>query len=286
MVQPLRRRVKRDQRVRLSRSFIATERDLEIIQAVYRYRVLTLTQIQQLFFGHRTAAQRRLRKLFDAGLLDRRFEHKYSKQNTPAFYVLDGSGATLLRRSWGETIAWTPEHKKVTTTFLKHMLDQNTVQIAVHLACKQQRCSLVRWIGERDLKKLYLSQQTRENIVIPDGFFELQTADGKQAFCFEMDEGTESFPAKFARKIRAYEQEYRSGTYQRRFGTRSLRVLVVTTSQRRAANLKHKIEQSGGARRYWFTSLDRITSKSVLHEPIWSVASLEGDRPLLEALGA
>ena len=49
------------------------DRDLEILKALYYYRMLTTTQIYQAFFDSLKTAQVRMRKLFDAKLAGRIF---------------------------------------------------------------------------------------------------------------------------------------------------------------------------------------------------------------------
>jgi hypothetical protein len=84
------------------------------------------------------------------------------------------------------------------------------------------------------------------------------------------------------RKVRAYMAYYRSGQYHARYGTRSLRVLTVTTSQKRLANLKASTEQAGGGPMFWFTTFDRVNTENILSAPIWQVAGDKGNHSLIE----
>jgi hypothetical protein len=73
----------------------------------------------------------------------------------------------------------------------------------------------------------------------------------------------------WARKVVACIEYYRSGKYQERYGTRSMRVLTVTTSDHRLANLKAVTEKVGGKGRFWFTTFERVRAADMLADPIW-----------------
>ena len=71
-------------------------------------------------------------------------------------------------------------------------------------------------------------------------------------------------PGEFAKQDRDRRDE-------QRYGTRSLRVLTVTSGPKRLENLKREAEQVKGGRVFWFTTTDRITANMVVSMPIWLV---------------
>ncbi len=73
----------------------------------------------------------------------------------------------------------------------------------------------------------------------------------------------------WARKVSAYLEYYRSGKYQQRYKTKGLRILTVTTGEKRLANLKAAAERVGGRARFWFTTLEQVRTSDVLTDPIW-----------------
>src|SRR5688500_14488223 len=107
MTEPTPRRyAKRDKRREILKPLRLTERDLEIIQAVYEYRVLTTQHLQTLFFPSLPPAYARLSALYHHGFLDRRFRGAYiDKMNTPIMYMLDKRGAELLQAERGMEVA-------------------------------------------------------------------------------------------------------------------------------------------------------------------------------------
>jgi hypothetical protein len=54
--------------------------------------------------------------------------------------------------------------------------------------------------------------------------------------------------------MRAYAAYVASGAYTARYGSRGLRILTVTTSPGRLANLK-RIAEEAGKSRFWFTTM-------------------------------
>lgn len=259
-----------------------TERDIQIIQAVYEYRLLTPHQLRTLFFSSLKQAYARLAHLYHHGYLDRRFRGVHAdKMNTPMLYVLDKRGAELLRVQQGIEVEWSNDLKHVTPTFLEHALAINDVRVALAKACATtDGFRLVKWEGENDLKADYdrvtiLSEKGRKLDIslIPDSYIVMETPKGTAHFFLELDRGTMT-TKRFKTKILAYQAYYLSGAYQRRYETRSLRVLTVTLSNVRAENLRRGTETTGGKQRFWFTTLEQVTPQAILTAPIWQVATM------------
>jgi hypothetical protein len=74
------------------------------------------------------------------------------------------------------------------------------------------------------------------------------------------------------RKVSAYLEYHRSGKYQLRYKMQGLRMLTVTTGEKRLANLKAATEKTGGKARFWFTTFEQIRKSDVLTEAIWQKA--------------
>ena len=121
--------------------------------------------------------------------------------------------------------------------------------------------------------------------VIPDGYFVLATPLGKAHFFVEIDRGTETL-ARFKQKIHAYKEYFDSGAYERRYGTKSMRVLTVATGEGRLTNLWRATGEVtaaiGGQRRFWFGLADRLTVDTVLNAPVWVIAGEQTARPLID----
>jgi hypothetical protein len=153
-----------------------------------------------------------------------------------------------------------------------------------------------RWIDDHTLRQKgttdYVMLKTKEGTqqrvsLVPDGYFILENQEIRHHQFLEIDMGTMTgMYAKYgrrdwARKVAAYLEYYRSGKYLERYRTKSMRVLTVTTSDRRLANLKGVTENAGGNGRFWFTTFESIRTRDALSDPIWHVAASEGMRALV-----
>jgi hypothetical protein len=267
-------------------------RDVEVLKAVYEYRVMTHTQLTQLVFGnnHPSVATKRLYTLYHNGYLERKFlPARGGVAVSPTLYLLGERGASELAVS-GEYrhFYWSREHLKIGTLFLAHSLAISEFRLKLTLACRAAGNEILEWRGERELKKDYdrvriktFSGSNRQVPIIPDGYFVLQTAEGKRHFMLELDRGTME-GKRFRTKVEGYTAYCKSGAYAERFGTKSLRVLTVTESFRRMKNLKGITERAGGKSRFWFASLDVLSEQSLLLEPVWYVADRSEQHALLE----
>ncbi len=264
---------------------LLTERDEAIVRAVCACRALRQDQLQALFFGSSSAAQRRLALLYHHGFLERQFlPVRGGMMTSPTLYLLDRRGEELLRAAGElEEPGWSRSHNQVSGDFLDHTLAINDVRVQVALACRRPGYALLDWRSESQLKGDYdrvrLRGRSGTVAVVPDSYFALQTPYGRAHFLLELDRGTMT-TRRFRTKVEAYIAYYQGGGYERRYGTRSLRVLTVTLSEGRRRSLKATTEEAGGGVWFLFGVLPELTAESVLDEPVWGVAGRDG----LEAL--
>lgn len=280
---------RRDQRLERPPRMRLTSRDVDIVEAVHHYRVLRQEQIQTLFFGTKSACQRALARLYDHGFLERKFlPVMYGR--SPTLYVLDKKGVELLRSERGyEDLVWYSSNKDLKTDFIEHTTALNDFRLSIVVAARKQGLELVLWRSETQMKADYdrvrLATSRRPVSVIPDGYFILITPLGRAHFFVEIDRGTETL-ARFKQKIRAYKEYFDSGAYERRYGTKSMRVLTVATGQGRVTNLwraaAEVTAEVGGQRRFWFGLAGNLTADTVLHAPVWVIAGEQVARPLIE----
>ena len=131
------------------------QRDVEILEGLYSYRLLTTSQITSLFFNTKKRAEQRLRKLFDGGLVDRIFR-PVVVGSVEIIYILSEQGASILSQETGidreeiDTIRL--KAKKLTPFFLDHFLDINQFRISLTIAGRTNGYSLLFWKYENELK--------------------------------------------------------------------------------------------------------------------------------------
>src|SRR5690606_14378157 len=256
-------------------------RDLEILKAVHDFRIVRGNQLQALFFGSQSTASYRLLRLYQHGFLDRHFLPTLGGiASSPALYTLGKRGVDILRRTLDggpKDIRKPPNHRALSPLFLEHLLQINDFRVAVTVAAREQGYTLELWLDDFQLKANYdrvvievPNRRRREVSLIPDGYFVLQVPQGRACFFLEMDRGTMT-RGRFRDKVLAYQAYITSGQYEKRYGTRSLRVLTVTTGPKRLENLKAEAEEARGGRVFWFTTIDQVMTETIIDKPIWKV---------------
>lgn len=272
------------------------------MQAVYEYRILTTPQIEALLFAPsiRSQCRLRLKLLFHHGYLYRDEQPQRQSDGSKSFvYWLDERGAEKvaeLNDYEVEDLDWRLGEYNVGDQFQDHSLLINDVRIALTIAAKEHQVGISEWRDERDLKRrqrdttvILTGPQggTQRAAVVADGYFILEAPGRRYHQFLEVDRRTVTGNATpgtrrdWARKVAAYIEYYRSGKYHAQYHTQSLRILTVTTGERRLANLKKITEAVGGKARFWFTTIAQATAANILTEPIWQKASCEGYFSLL-----
>ena len=171
-------------------------RDVAIVNDVRRYRFLTATQLRELWWpqaGPR-AANRRLRKLFDAGYLDR-FRPLSYRGSYPWTYHLSGDGHQLLQHAGFVDPRQRFHRRRVYDySYVTHDLQLNAWVLAYRRGLSDQ---LTSWEGEteiyppNDLRKGQLQlggnwtadglRDPRPRLVRPDAVLELDADGGEPA---------------------------------------------------------------------------------------------------------
>jgi len=241
-----------------------TGRDMEILRALCSYRVLSSGQIQMKFFSSKSFSDRRLRKLFDHGLLDR-IVPPVSRGRPEVLYTLGPEGRRIVAEELGVEVGslrWKRPKN------LEHLLSLNNFRLSLEEAAgRTPGYSLLGWEGN-------LRIEVRPGVrLVPDAFFCLRTPKGKAFFFLEVDRSTEA-GRRIERKMELYQAYRKRGGFRRDFGFENFRVLIVTSGPKRIGRL---LRIAGGLRLkvlFWMTSSQLISPGSILGN-IW----IRADRP-------
>lgn len=235
-----------------------TERDGWMLDALARMRFLTSWQIAQLFFGgSRSAANKRLRTLFDGGLL-RVWVRSLNLDN---LYSLAPAGHRLV----SDQVRAASRCPRELDGCVDHLLAINSVRIALATTLPDHAGEIAWWRSDWELRA-----ERRERI-IPDALFGMTWSDGAEhSFALEVEYGTRA-PRSFQGKLLRYASARHrpSGIY----GVRNPIVLVVGESavclERYRGSVavlsveltvgfttRAEVEQQGGAASIWCTIAD------------------------------
>lgn len=272
-------------------TFVLTERDLHILDALARYRYLRTGQIARLVFPGRStlqSARRRLKYLYHAGYVGR--IQPLSQEplgHAEMAYFLERAGAALLDE---DVLPRFSRQHHVKPMFLRHALDVSEFRLRLELAAQTlPHIDVQRVIMDHELKshtenavgkrRYRLFDDVldpigkRKLVVHPDMMFILRatTEGGKtfqRLFFVEIDRGTEGL-AVIQDKLTGYALYQRERIF-RKFGDfDGFRVLIQTNADRRARNIVELVERFEGNVDAWVTSEASETHDDVLTSPSW-----------------
>ncbi|MFH1681497.1 MAG: replication-relaxation family protein [Candidatus Eisenbacteria bacterium] len=242
---------------------VLTERDMDLLLSVYKYRYLSTSQLQGLHFPSLQTTNRRLRLLADGGFL--------STFRSPGIderlVMLAKKGAEAVAETLlvpFEALGWEGGRREPKDYyFLRHFLAVGDFRIALTRACERMPdVKLLGFIPEhlgekkpRGGVQKYIREvvadidRPRGKIAhTPDGVFALEKGGRAALFFLEVDRGTEVLtnPERgFLKTLRFYLNYLVSEEYQRYredFGVgepfKAFRVLVVTSSAKRLENIR------------------------------------------------
>ena len=272
-----------------------TKRDLRILQLVRDYRFLNTEQIQALVGGSNHNVAERLSRLFHHGYLDRPLHQRELRTEgyRLMIYALAPKGARILSERSGmhaKLPRHLGEHNRSAKRFhLVHTLMVSQFRACLTLACiEHPDVRLSSWeVSETRLTRVTVDR--RRVAVIPDAYFTLERTDGQRAhFFLEADRGTMT-QARFLRKLQAY--------WRVRFANQNpsipnaFRVLTVTRSLRRAANLRaaaiYADPKHRGSHMFYFATEGsyNLDHPHAVLEEIWRTAADSELHSLLEGRG-
>ena len=274
-----------------------TPRDKLILESVHAYDgVLSDYQVMYLHFNPETGmrqAQHRLSLLWQHGYLARP-NRRLRATLSCMVYWLDEKGAAYVASLSGQVLSEFSWRKPGTRwSLIDHDLATNDFRISMVFACQSyDELDLGQWIpsGEfwaypdsieyRDHQNKKVSRKVR-----PDSYFEIADRQKglRRRYLLELDRRSEDNPRFGREKVLPGLAYLSSDAYERRSGHKSGHILVVTTGERRALNMKMQTERVAGkgAQRFCFTVFDWVNPQTVLTEPIWYQGGEEEPRALL-----
>jgi hypothetical protein len=236
-----------------------TDRDVRILEDVAEFGLMTREQIRRRQrFGSLTRVNTTLLRLVRAGYLSRRFQPTLTGWRRALYYIGPaglqllgdrGEGAAADRRRLAE---WSD-------LFVEHHILVNEVRLAF-ADCRYPDYACERWMTETALQRLRVP-------VKPDGFVEYAVRDRSFAAFLELDRGTES-SRRWRQKTEAYLTFAGSGRYERIFGRRFFRVLVVVPTVQRLERLQREIGRYTHEI-FWLATIPELLAQGPL-ACIWS----------------
>jgi len=269
-------------------------RDEALLRDLFRLRVLSRQQVQRLHYGSVSRCNRRLRQLFDGGYVARHFPPA-APHNAQALYTLGPQSLPRVReRLAADGLEVTEEDLRVQSrrpalSLLEHALAIGDVYVALCLALRDDpAAALARWVPERlgwqefEIRRAAGgggggAGRWRREVFAPDAVFALRcpsedrhgTEVAPRWFVLEVDRGHVN-ARQFRGKARVHRHVREAGLFGRLYGAAAFETLVVTTGERRLANLWALARAEGGSH-FRLTTFARLAAGPL--GPIWSQAS-------------
>jgi DNA-binding PadR family transcriptional regulator len=118
-----------------------TERDYDILYALYKYQLFTTHQLEEIHQGSKQKTQRRLRELFNAGYI-RKFDTKVdltTPGTEPDVYALTDQGAKWLAHHRSDIARlnkrYNENNARRTIATIPHALMVSDIMMRFELAC-------------------------------------------------------------------------------------------------------------------------------------------------------
>lgn len=277
-----------------------TARDLRLLSQLSRHRFLSSRHLALLDRGSEQKLLRRLRTLYDHGLIDRPHAQLAFVPLTgprPMIYALGGRGQRALSEQGHECGIerdWTERNKRAGAKFIAHTLALADVLVGMEIACRDH--GEIKLLDEREilLSAPERTRQSREPLrlsvpglsnrigvssVVPDGLFGLSFPDDTASyFLLEVDRG--SMPvtrsrfdrSSFSRKLTVYWEVWKAGRHVQHLGLKQLRVLTVTDTRKRLEHMLDVVREITGGKGsgfFLFATFDELNADSPL-EASWT----------------
>lgn len=299
--------------------FRITDRDVEILKLVARFRFLNSDQIVRyltMLDGSTSHQQvlRRLAGLFYRQYLDRpRLQHLQLSSFSHLVYGLGREGARAIADNAPHInphLEWAAKNARATTPHIVHTLETTEAMLHFERACRER--GDVHLLDHHELIP-YFPAATRELAdpfrlrvtvqhegkpvalnAIPDRLVSIVLPDNRRHnFCIEIDRATMSVAARrltgkssFARKLHAYYAAWQQDRHCAQWGFQGFRVLTVTPSEKRIAGVltvQRKITSNRAGAMFLYTTPQRLAEHGAF-APIWISANGDGERLLHEAV--
>ncbi len=241
------------------KGIVLQDRDRHLLKELGMMRVIDREQAKVIAgFGSTTRANTRLLALTRAGLLRRTFLGTIA-MGLKAIYGLAPNGAALV----AAPLAGLPLRQGQNTLVnphLEHQLQINSVYLAVkYLPISVTGFRFKRWISFREPTSPSIA-------LIPDGYFELESAEGTRAVFVEVDLGSEA-PKLWQQKTQGYLQLAISGQFSKLFSQSQFRLAALTTNERHLKNIRSAVCKFTD-KIFWFSTFEQI-NRNGFWSPVW-----------------
>jgi len=255
--------------------------DLELINYVYRYRLLQIDQLRHLTGRSLDRLYRRLAWLSSGrpGYLYRLKHSPYQK----AHYLIGPRSLDLLVGQGiapREILSKRLRHHELTELFLRHLRMISDVHLELELTTRRPDSALKLTTWEQGLRivetvRVGKGSERQKLPFTPDAYFLLESKQPTSAhpwlYFVEADRSTTNHK-RFSRKLEAYAAYFQQGRHRERYNVPGFRVLTFTLTQARAQNLAELTRSTlppDTRRLFYFAALPDFTLATLFISTPW-----------------
>jgi predicted transcriptional regulator len=239
------------------------DRDVDIVLAIAKMRLVRTTEIARLFFEAKGTAQKRLRKLFDAGLV-RAVVTDLASENR---FAITRLGHALLEEALdAEEVPAFRTPPKADGRSLLHLDLLNAYRVGLALGAREPSIELLRF--RTDWELMAENPQSR---LVPDALVSLGVGDRLFHLAVEVDTGTEALHLVRS-KLGRYSELY--ATQRALFGVRIDALLFVVKTRRRARSIAKLVLGSSPAPAVLLGVPPVVTERGGLSCGLWAADKL------------
>jgi hypothetical protein len=268
--EPSQPRVTIDDVLELQRQQRLTERDFAVLDWTATTGYALSTQVARLHYqGHETRTTKRMKRLFDYGILGRLpFPNSALQYGLPrrVVYVPGAVGVVWLQNAGRDAVTY--DQAGANPLMVHNLL---LAEALVEAVCLARRGGYQVWVHNVREAGVTFKYQDQHAYLAPDGLLVLQKEDGATAYFYiELDTGSES-PTYFAKKRVGY-AAYRASNQWRMEGLETFpSILVVAATSGNDDDHRRRLSES---RR------DRLAQEMVRHHGNirWMFATLQDVR--------
>jgi len=280
------------------RAFRLTERDLRLLANIERLRLASGEQLAALDGGSAQNVSRALLALWENDYVERLLGQMESrvlyKGSFPLIYGLTRQGAWLLRKHGYDVrrrvLYETDKQRQAGWRFIEHRVDITEFMVQLELACRNrsdlaliQRSQILDAADklQRDRRvRLYANVRVDGEhkllSVDPDETFGLRLTNAQKECFFFLERDRGEMPVHrrknkeqtyFAKKMQTYYEANRAGEHEREFSLPNFRVLTVTTTKERVAQMskaQQELTSGRGSNLFLFIDEESLRHKNPL----------------------
>ncbi len=295
---------RRSRYVRDPRSAVLTPTALRLLESVAAYRLVSLPQLVRLGDLSPKAAQRAMRTLFDAGLVeivaapraalaepDDPNDASLLFGSAPNIYVVTRAGIRFLdAHGLTDLLEPAPNYGPKNALLLRHELGVREVRVWLELSARRHSGQAVKAWHDGPEAAIGLGRTQAPKTVRPDAWFvyRLGEREGQELVLtgfLEFDRATERGERRWAEKLAAYSALLSGPRLREVTGYVNARILVVCPSAARREALADLIARQADpslAQRFWM-AVGSALERPDLARSVWQRPGSETLRPLIPA---